>query len=339
LTKNLPKGHKHFFEGCKPLDLLKDDFAIQAFKLEHLLSVWTGARLDQGVVDEPAPLPGVQSGTQDDPHEDSAPDMIGAYFLLPFVALSLALRNPVLSMQVRMVLLQVAFTAFFEYVKYYPECGWSSGIYEITVAGCQPKPLWTKSMYRRGCNPCLGIFWALKNYGGNGKFQLAFNRIGSHSLECHFGITRSALNGDPQWDRFLSSQVKAVIIHRVMHRLGFHSYIRQFAMSAGCIAPPDSDELVQIGIDDIEELINCIREMLVALSNDRHTEPYAVGLLLLENFNRLHNVLCHTGYLESIHKSGPLSGGAIKNRLLTQPSLGAKTEHPNDCHLWSTADE
>jgi hypothetical protein len=42
LTKNLPKDQKHFFEACKPLDLLKDDLAIQAFKLEHLLSVWTG---------------------------------------------------------------------------------------------------------------------------------------------------------------------------------------------------------------------------------------------------------------------------------------------------------
>jgi hypothetical protein len=67
---------------------LKDDLVIQAFTVEHLLSVWTSARLDQGVVDESAPLPGVQSGTQDDPHQDSAPDMIGVYVLLPFVELS-----------------------------------------------------------------------------------------------------------------------------------------------------------------------------------------------------------------------------------------------------------
>jgi hypothetical protein len=55
-----------------------------------------------------------------------------------------------------------------------------------------------------------------------------------------------------------SPQVKAVIIHRVMPRLGFHPYIRQFAMPAGCILPPDSDELVHIGIDDTEDLINCV---------------------------------------------------------------------------------
>jgi hypothetical protein len=110
-------------------------------------------------------------------------------------------------------------------------------------------------------------------------------------------------------------------------------------MPAGYIIPPDSDELVQIGFDDIEDLINCIREMSVALSNDPPTEAYAVGLLLLENFSCLHDVLCHTGYLQSIHESGPLSGGAIKNRLFTRPTLGVKTEHPNDCHLGSTADE
>jgi hypothetical protein len=200
LTKNLLKDHKHFFEARKPLDLLKDDLVIQAFILGQLLSVWTRAHLDEGIADEPATLPGVHSGTQDDPHENSAPDMIGAYFLLPFVALSLALRDRVLSMQARMVLLQVAFPAFFEYVKHYPECGWSSGIYEITVAGCQRKTLWTKSMCRRGCNACLGIFWALKKYGGNGECQLSLSRIGSHSLECHFGMIRSTLNGDPPWD-------------------------------------------------------------------------------------------------------------------------------------------
>jgi hypothetical protein len=168
---------------------------------------------------------------------------------------------------------------------------------------------------------------------------LALNRIGSHSLECHFGMTRSTRNGDPRWDRFFSSQVKAVIIHGLMRRLGFHSYIQRFAMPAGCVVPPHSDQLVQIGIDDIEDLINCIRKMSVALANDRPTEAYAVGLLLLENFSRLHGVRCHTGNLESRHESGPLSGGAIKNRLLTRPSLGAKTEHPNECHLGSTADE
>jgi hypothetical protein len=43
LTKTLLKDHKQFFEACKPLDLLNDDLAIQAFTLEHLLSVWTGA--------------------------------------------------------------------------------------------------------------------------------------------------------------------------------------------------------------------------------------------------------------------------------------------------------
>jgi hypothetical protein len=55
LTKNLPKDHKYFFEVCKPLNFLKDDLEIQAFKLEQLLSVWTGGPLDEDVVDEPAP--------------------------------------------------------------------------------------------------------------------------------------------------------------------------------------------------------------------------------------------------------------------------------------------
>jgi hypothetical protein len=152
-------------------------------------------------------------------------------------------------------------------------------------------------------------------------------------------MTRSTLNGDPRCDRFSSLQVKAVIIHRAMRRLGFHSSIRRFAIPADCIVPPDSDELAQIGIHDIDDLINCFREMSVALSNDRPTDGYVVGLLFLENFSCLPDALCHMGYLESIYESGLLLGGVMTNRLLIRPSLGAKTEHSDDCYFGSMADE
>jgi hypothetical protein len=43
VTRNMPKGEKHAFTASQPLDLLRDDLAIQAFTLEHLLCIWTAS--------------------------------------------------------------------------------------------------------------------------------------------------------------------------------------------------------------------------------------------------------------------------------------------------------
>jgi hypothetical protein len=76
--------------------------------------------------------------------------------------------------------------------KEFPKTGDEYGIYERSIKAANRKTLWTKKMCIRACNLCTGLYWAIKLF----KDCLALGRIGSHSLENHFGTTRSVLRGD-----------------------------------------------------------------------------------------------------------------------------------------------
>jgi hypothetical protein len=48
---------------------------------------------------------------------------------------------------------------------------------------------------------------------------LALGRIGSHSLECHFGMVRTILRRDDQWARWLAAEVRAALTAEYVHGL------------------------------------------------------------------------------------------------------------------------
>jgi hypothetical protein len=163
VTANVLRGTRcKVFQARKPLDLLKDDLASHAVTIGNLLNLW------------------------------DAGDITGAYFLLPFVCLSLAARDPHLSVETRLGLLETAFYVFFQLNQYFPKCETGQGRAEKAMAGCAPRTLWAKNMCRRACNLCLEIEYAILMVLGrsDGEIQLAVQRIGSHDCECHFGTTR-----------------------------------------------------------------------------------------------------------------------------------------------------
>jgi hypothetical protein len=118
------------FQARRSLDLLKDDLAIHAFTLENLFALW------------------------------EAGESSGAYFVLPFVALSLATRNELLPVATRLALLEIAFQVFFSYVRAFPVT-LSRSITERTVPGCAWKTFWTRVMCKRACNLCVGLAWSV----------------------------------------------------------------------------------------------------------------------------------------------------------------------------------
>jgi hypothetical protein len=127
VTENLSGTHTtRDFQARKPLDLLKDDLAIDSVTLPNLLALW------------------------------DKDDVNGAYFLLPYVALSLAMRNELLSVDTRLGLFEVAFQVFFDYVQHFPKTS-RSKISEKTVKGCKRKTFWTRIMCERACNLCVGL--------------------------------------------------------------------------------------------------------------------------------------------------------------------------------------
>jgi hypothetical protein len=67
------------------------------------------------------------------------PDPTSRYFLLPLVAMSLAIRNPGRDMASRLELIQLAFSVFSEYMQTYPTCSWRSSISQSTIDGFKRK--------------------------------------------------------------------------------------------------------------------------------------------------------------------------------------------------------
>jgi hypothetical protein len=282
VTKNLrAKAPTNVFQARKPLDLLKDDLAIHAFTLENLIALFDVGDLD------------------------------GAYFLLPFVCLNLATRNPLLHPETRLSLLSTAFDIFFSYVTNYPDTGLQSGISERTITGGERKTFWTRIMCKRACNLCVGLYWSITEWLHDPTYPLALDRISSHPCECHFGMTRSTLKGDTRAERFLNAEINAVLIRRSITHLGLRPYIRRFKTEAGCTLLPGSSQ---------EKLVNVpswSRELCGLITCMGRNEGYARGWFgaLLHHLKNLAQSLAEAGWVEKAGKSSLLSGGSITLRL------------------------
>jgi hypothetical protein len=210
-------------------------------------------------------------------------------------------------------------TVFFEYFKDYPVCGRDAAIQEKALPFCPRKTVWSRITCARACNNYIGLYWAIlkcreSDYPG---FQLSLNRISSHSVECHFGMTRSTLNGFLQWDRFFSAQVKAVMSHKVMRRIDLRPYIRRFVMPAGCIVLPEDGELLSVDFGGICKIIDCIKGISWNLAANHSIAAYEEAEPLFHIFLALNGELNSKGFTESVPESDPLSGGGIKNRLFS----------------------
>jgi hypothetical protein len=126
----------------------------------------------------------------DEEDESSAPSLYGvARYLMPAAMIEAVVREPHLTRLTRLDLLQAAFTVLFG---------------EIKRDKGEPTP-WTTQQLYRGANLCVVLYRVLTRIDE----PLALGRIGSHSLECHFGIVRAILRGDDRWERWLSAEVRA----------------------------------------------------------------------------------------------------------------------------------
>jgi hypothetical protein len=271
------------FQARKPLDLLRDDLAIHAFTLENLLALW------------------------------DKDDADAAYFLLPFVALSLATRNEELSVEMRLALLEAAFQVFYDYVQLFPNTS-GKKISEKTVKGCPRKTFWTRIMCKRACNLCVGLYWSIIKWREDPSFPLALDRVSSHPVECHFGTTRSTLDGDTRWESFLNAEISAILIRRSIRHLGLRPYIRRFRTEAGCtLCLPDGGFLAE-GFGSIACRIENFAFALAAGGHAIGTSGYNA---LITPFRNLAEILAQAGWRERAGKSSLLTGGSIMQRIFT----------------------
>jgi hypothetical protein len=265
-------------EAHNPLDLLKDDLALRVFTLGNLIKLW---------------------GTL---------NMLGTYFLMPFVALNLAIRNDLISRETRLGLIQVAFSIFFRMLKEYPTTGDGFGIYEMSRTVGHRKTLWTQVMCIRACNLCVGLYWALRNFANS----LPLGRIGTHSVECHFGTTRSQLRGDTRWSQFLGRQVDSVMIQNFLTELGVTPYIRRFKSVSGCTIMEDDPKSIHVSFDDAAQKLEKFANLLKCgaaqlLQWDENS--------ILLSFEQLAEKLSGAQYVEKLHRPSLTRGLCITNRI------------------------
>jgi hypothetical protein len=271
---------------CTALDLLKDELALYTFTLHNLLKLYNHADFD------------------------------GAYFLLPFVALNLAVRNPVLTNGTRLDLIQAAFHVFFSMIKNYPRTGARAGIYEAGRAGTDvKKTFWTKNMCIRACNLCVGLTWAITTTPD----YLALGRIGTHSMECLFGTTRSVLRGDTRWEKFLSAEVDAMMVRRVLSDLHVETYIRRFRNVSGHTLIPGNARCVHQEFREIAGGLEAWASLL-ACTDDKSL--LWCDMIFIAPFGLLPDKLAEVGYVERIPQSSRTSGGAIPTRLFAATARG-----------------
>jgi hypothetical protein len=278
----------------KPLNLVKDHLALEAFSLKNMLALWC------------------------------AHDVTGTYYMLPFTSLNLAMRCEVLTVQTRYDLLQNAFTAFAYMLKYYPS---PSGRKPLLQKGgsARRKTLWTEEMCRLGCNECIGLRLAIEQWGEQPEFFLALGRLGSHSVDCHFGTTRSTCHGDARWKEFLGAEVDAELIRRFMRELELRPYIRRFKSEAGCTLDPANPGRVGVPFPDIIKRITEAGDCIARNTTGQLFNP--MNPSFMTPFFDLARALDGAGWNEKVRKSSRLSGNSITSRFFLLPEKeGVETE-------------
>jgi hypothetical protein len=220
-----------------PLSLLDDSLAVQAFKRDSLIAV------------------------------GEADNVTGVLFLAPFVALMESVRFENMTIETRLLFLSIAFACFKKMLSCIKQTEDDSKgtarnkpkgknkkekprIWQRKGAGVDKLTLWSKDMCIRGCNLCVTLYWAIKQWLKMGRpYPLALARIGTHSVECFFGMIRSILRGETRFKKFLAATVKAILCRQIMQKRCVKQFKQRFRNEAGCNLAPGSGPL---SFDDLE---------------------------------------------------------------------------------------
>jgi hypothetical protein len=194
----------------------------------------------------------------------------------------------------------------------YPCTGAEGGIYEISKRAGVRKTLWTKDVCCRGANLCVALSWLIRNYATLRIQFLAFNRIGTHSVECLFETTRAVLPAGARWERFLSDQVDAVMIGEIQGQLCLRPYIRLQNTVAGVTVCLDDVILVEdrLSFDTASGCVSDFADLLLGM-------PSAKGNgmnYLREQFEVLNQQLDAHGLCQRPARSSATAGVSIIGR-------------------------
>lgn len=180
-----------------------------------------------------------------------------AFFLLPYSLWNIAVRSPNLSVQMRMDLMSLVMDIF----SFHEECLQNLDKNIVSERKHQDIPQYFCSLHhcRRVLNTLAVTLREMKKHPTN----LALDRVGTHVLECHFGIIRLLCHYKHSWKRILRSFANSMIVQDTASILGHELKARARVNHGGIAITEDCLGCVYIATADVNmreiyELVNAV---------------------------------------------------------------------------------
>jgi hypothetical protein len=186
-------------------------------------------------------------------------DITGMMFMLPITSLSLVVRYSRLNFSTRCSLLKAAYSVLYWANQNRPPTGFAHGIAERSSKKKPVKQtLWTNGMIIRAMNLCVALRYGCMMWGKSPvQFSFGIGRIGTHPVECHFGMTRTMLRGETRYCRFFSTEINAILVQENMEELGLDpTYIRHYQNGSGCVVRNDGSATIRVNFNSVNDLLN-----------------------------------------------------------------------------------
>jgi hypothetical protein len=107
-----------------------------------------------------------------------------------------------------------------------------------------------------------------------------------------------------RWNRFVSAQVTASLIHRILWELGISPYIRRFKNEAGTTLDPDAPGMVEMSFEMMELTLACLST----------NEDVSGETTIMSPFLALRDCLADINYTDKIPLGSLMAGQSIPIR-------------------------
>jgi hypothetical protein len=251
-----------------------------------------------------------------------ASDLPSWLFLLPFTCISEVFRRRRISVEVRLGLLDIAYAALRAVYDAWPATGGEEGIFEKKSQGPVVMTLWMKQTIVRTMNLCITLYLEILEWVDSGcSYDLALSRFGTHSIECHFGIVRSLMKGDSRLERFLSAQMKAVLVRHIMWEKKFPGYLPRFRNNEGGIILKKDMEFIPMpeldfpeAIDEMGNIVSTLRKQSGHQEGSRQYHEDAAPVM--RTMRQYFDYLNRAGEIQQVRKWSPTSGMGLNRWLV-----------------------
>jgi hypothetical protein len=170
----------------------------------------------------------------------SAGESEAGRFLTPWMLMALVIREPKISREARLQLLEVSFAILLTWSQTLHPTGATQGIMQnAKKAQGLPLTFSDQEHLHRACNLCVILYYALVKFDDR---VLPMSRISSHPCEAHFGSIRAVLREITRYDAWVSAEAFVSLMDQFVTELRLHKRPRPKRAIGGCDIVPSEQE-------------------------------------------------------------------------------------------------